>query len=92
MFESLEYLEQKHSLKILYILHENGEMCKGELSSKITVGTVSVQARISDLIDAGLIHERVDTVRPYKKHISLTEKGTQVAELIVRMNNLLQLP
>lgn len=92
MVNDLEYLEQKHSLKILKILYENGELCKGELSSMITVGTASVQSRIKDLVEAGLVDEVVDTVKPYKKHISLTEKGSEVAELVTRINDRLQSP
>lgn len=90
MVNDLEYLEQKHSLKILKILYDNGELCKGELSSMITVGTASVQSRIRDLVEVGLINEVVDTVKPYRKHISLTEKGEEVAKLIAQMDKLLQ--
>lgn len=90
MVSYLEYLEQKHSLKILKILYENGELCKGELSSMITIGTASVQSRIKDLVEAGLIDEVVDTVKPYRKHISLTEKGEKVAKLVTQIYDLLQ--
>lgn len=91
MVSDLEYLEQKHSLKILKILYENGELCKGELSSMITVGTASVQSRIKDLVEVGLVDEVVDTVKPYRKHISLTDKGEEIAKLVSQIDNLLQL-
>ena len=56
----------------------------------ITVGTASVQSRIRDLVEVGLINEVVDTVKPYRKHISLTKKGEEVAKLISQMDKLLQ--
>lgn len=85
----LEILEQKHSLKVLVILDDHGPMYKGELASKITVGTATVQARVQDLIDRGLVLEEPQPVKPFKKIISLTENGKTVATHLKAIESLL---
>lgn len=77
----IEVLEQKHAMKVLLLL-KGRRMFKGELASKITIGTASIQARVQDLIDLGLVLEEPQTVKPFKKILSLTEKGNEIAELI----------
>lgn len=85
---SLEILEQKHAMKILVHLLD-GDMYKGELTSKITVGSSSILSRVEDLVDNGLITEEVQKTRPFRKTLSLTEKGRSVAELIREIEGLL---
>lgn len=84
--EKLEILEQKHALKVLIILREK-EMFKGELASKITIGTASIQARVQDLVELGLIQEEPQSVKPFKKILSLTPKGREVADLVALIDS-----
>jgi len=84
----LEILEQKHALKVLVLL-SGKEMFKGELASKITIGTASIQARVQDLINLGLIREEHQSVKPFKKYLSLTEKGEEIAKLVREIESLL---
>lgn len=84
--EKLEILEQKHALKVLIILREK-EMFKGELASKITIGTASIQARVQDLVELGLIQEEPQPVKPFKKILSLTPKGREIADLVALIDS-----
>ena len=75
-------------MKVLLHLQE-GDMYKGELSSKITIGTAAIQSRIDDLIDLGLVNETPQTIKPFKKILSLTEKGQKIAKMIQEIDDLL---
>ena len=85
-YEKVEVLEQKHSLKILLILSD-GPLYKGELASKITIGTASVQARVEDLKSIGLVNEESLNVKPFKKIVSLTPEGEQIASYVKAIND-----
>lgn len=85
---ALEVLEQKHAMKVLAILLER-EMFKGELASKITIGTASIQARVDELVRLGLLEEEPQTVKPFRKIIRLTDKGREVAEMIEKIEEVL---
>ena len=84
----LEVLEQKHAMKVLVYLLEN-DMYKGELTSKITVGSASVQSRVAELVEKDLVREEMQKVKPFRKILSLTDKGRRVAELVKEIENLL---
>ncbi len=57
-------------------------MNKTELIESISVGASSVSNRIDELSEAGLLHVEEEEVPPFRKMVSLTETGRQVAELI----------
>lgn len=84
--QRLEILEQKHALKVLVLLREK-DMFKGELASKIIIGTASIQARVQDLVELGLISEEPQPVKPFKKILSLTEKGREIADLVAQIES-----
>ena len=84
----IEVLEKKHAMKLLLILMD-GDLMKGELASHVTVGTASVQARVADLVEAGLLTETSENVKPFRKMIGLTDKGREVAESIRHVEDLL---
>lgn len=86
--KELEVLEQKHAMKVLVYLLEN-DMYKRELTSKITVGSCSIQSRVEDLAEMELITEEVQKTKPFRKVLSLTDKGRKVAELVKEIENLL---
>ena len=82
-------LEQKHSLKILINLLEE-PLPKCQLASRITIGTGSVQSRIEDMVKAGLLTEDIQTVKPFKKIISLTPTGKKVALKLLEIKTILE--
>ena len=63
---------------------------KGELASQITIGTASVQSRVENLKQLGLLNEEEMKVKPFKKLISLTEKGSLVANHIKTIEEYLE--
>ena len=85
---NIDFLEKKHSMKLLYYLN-NGPMIKGELCSKVAVGTASAQDRIDDLIRFGLVTEETEKCKPFKKTIALTDKGKKIAAHIVSIEMIL---
>ena len=81
-YAGLEVLERKHAMKVLMSVYENGRMNKTELIESISVGASSVSARIDELSEAGLFHVEEEKVPPFRKMVSLTDMGEQIAELI----------
>ena len=75
-------LENTHTVKILMILNENGKMMKGDLARSIAKGTSTVQARVAELVDAGLLTETRETVKPFKIFVSLTPEGENIANML----------
>ncbi len=84
-YSELDILERKHSLKVLMVLRSCGPVNKSELTESITSGAGSVQVRIDDLKSSGLVEVREETVRPFRKMVSLTEKGRAVADLVAEI-------
>ena len=70
-------LENTHTVKILMILNENGKMMKGDLARSIAKGTSTVQARVAELVEAGLLTETREKV-----FVSLTPEGENVANML----------
>ncbi len=75
-------LENTHTVKILMILNENGQMMKGDLARSIAKGTSTVQARVEELVRAGLVIEVHEKVKPFKIFVSLTPEGENVANML----------
>lgn len=75
-------LENTHTVKILMILNENGPMMKGDLARSIAKGTSTVQARVEELVEAGLVVETRENVKPFKIFVDLTPEGENVANML----------
>ncbi len=69
-------------MKALLSVLEKGRMNKTELVESISVGASSVSSRIDELSEAGLFHVEEEEFPPFRKMVSLTDMGEQVAELI----------
>lgn len=80
--------ENTHAIKIILILRNEGPMVN-ELASKIAKGTSTVQARIADLIEMGLLTEKREPVKPFKKIVELTPKGRAASNLLFALEDLL---
>ena len=71
-------LLQRPSVRILLFLHEKGEVRYTELTKLITSrGTLSLN--LKELSEEGLTKRRVVTTKPIQAHYSLTDKGTEIA-------------
>ena len=74
-------LERPHALGILMALR-SGPRSKVALANLISTNFESVARRLRELADANLITERIETTGPRRKVISLTDRGSKVADLI----------
>ena len=71
-------LLQKPAVRILFFLHEKGEVRYADLTKLIASrGTLSVN--LKELSEEGLIQRRVVTTKPIQAHYSLTDEGTEIA-------------
>ena len=82
-------LEEKYAIRVLLALYHEGTMVKGDLYPLVASGKGTVHDRISGLIALGLIAEEQERAPPWRKRITLTERGLQVAELLDRADMLL---
>ncbi len=85
-YAELDVLERKHAMKALMVVREKGSMNKTELVESIASGASSVSTRIEELSEAGLFRIEEESVRPFRKLVSLTERGAEVAELTARIH------
>ena len=78
----IDVLENTHAIRILLVLRDNGSMVKGDLARSIAKGTATVQSRVADLVDSGLVTETRETTKPFRIYVELTPKGREVADLL----------
>lgn len=82
--------ENTHAVSIMLVLREEGPMVKGDLAHSMSKGTSTVQRRVEDLVEAGLVEERRETVRPFKRIVSLTAEGEAAADLLKQLDDLVR--
>ena len=78
----IDVLVNTHAIRILLVLRDKGSMVKGNLARAIAKGTATVQARVADLVDSGLVTETRETTKPFRIYVELTPKGREVADLL----------
>lgn len=83
-------LEVTHAVTVLLVLMDEGPMIKSVLSQKITTNNQSIQKRIKELVDNGLISETVEDEHPYRHRIELTPRGHAVAEHLAAIEEILR--
>lgn len=90
----LDHLEKESALKVLYSLKELGTQNKQALTSSVSPSTHPVRDRLrDDLEPLGLVNvEIVREGRRTEHFVSLTEKGEEIAELVVEIENILNRP
>jgi DNA-binding HxlR family transcriptional regulator len=72
------------SVKILLYLHEHSEVRYTDLTKLIASrGTLSLN--IKELEEEQLIQRRILTTKPIRAYYSLTEKGTEIASLLSKI-------
>jgi DNA-binding PadR family transcriptional regulator len=84
-----EFSKQAGALELLVILLEDGTLDKGEIVGKLKRSTTTVYNALRLLKKARLINEFEADSFPYRKDVSLTEKGRRVAEHLVEVEKIL---
>ncbi len=84
----LSKLEEKHVLTILYVLR-SGPMQKTILTDSVTNSSDTVKKRVDLLVDLGLVVEKKEVQRPFRKMVALTDKGRLIADLVTQINMLM---
>jgi predicted transcriptional regulator len=82
----LTIIEQR-ILKILF--KNNGKMTIRELHLKSRTSTTSINLTLINLERIGLVTENKEKNFPRRRFIILTEKGKKVAELLVKIDDVL---
>lgn len=65
-------------------------MIKGNLTAYLSTGSRAVADRVAELQAAGLIIEKREEQRPFRKFVEITPKGRQVAEHLAAIEEILQ--
>ncbi|MDH7509376.1 MAG: hypothetical protein QHH00_08330 [Methanomassiliicoccales archaeon] len=86
----LEILENTYALRILVVLKRKGPLFRSILYNLISKSTGAPRIRVDELIEAGLLEEKISTVPPFTKTVSLTEKGKKVAEKVAEIEEILR--
>jgi predicted transcriptional regulator len=81
--------EQDGILELLLILLKNGKLSKAEVVSALGRSSTTAYRCLAMLKKLDLITELEPTSFPYRKDVSLTEKGRRVAELLVQVEKIL---
>jgi DNA-binding HxlR family transcriptional regulator len=81
--------EQVGCLEILSVLFKDGTLSKSEITRNVKRSTVAIYHALKTLSDLQLIVEVEKVAFPYRKDVSLTEKGRRVAEHLVEVEKIL---
>ncbi|MBQ3685204.1 MAG: winged helix-turn-helix transcriptional regulator [Candidatus Methanomethylophilaceae archaeon] len=83
-------LENKYAISILLQLKDVDYLVKGDLARNLAKGSSTVQARISELVAAGLVTEKRESTKPFKIFVSLTPRGKTVANMLFAIEEFLR--
>ncbi|HXZ23744.1 MAG TPA: hypothetical protein VEH08_03320 [Methanomassiliicoccales archaeon] len=87
--DKLAYLEERHALRLLFCLYNNGRSQRSVLYSTISKTTTAPMKRVNELISMGLVKETIMESAPFAKNVELTENGRKVAKHIVEIEKIL---
>lgn len=84
-------LEERLAISVLLALHsEKKPMQKGILVSMLAKAAATVNYRVAELLEAGLITETREENRPFRKFVELTPRGREVAEHLAAIEGILE--
>jgi DNA-binding HxlR family transcriptional regulator len=86
--EKLAILEERHALRLLYFLYNNGRSQRSNLYGAISRTTTAPMKRVNELIALGLVKEIAMENAPFTKNVELTERGRQVAKHVVEIERI----
>lgn len=72
------YFEKTHAMAILLVLWD-GPCCVSELTDMVSNSSGSVNVRLDEMIEMGLVVIDRMNFKPFRKMVSLTPKGRKVA-------------
>lgn len=87
--DRLEYLEERHALKLLACLYQNGRSQRSSLYSAISKTTTAPMKRVNELIAIGLVKETILSGAPFTKNVELTENGKKIAKHVIEIQKIL---
>jgi uncharacterized protein YwgA len=87
----MQVLRRGKAIEILFAL-ENGPKHVRELQSEVGGSASTVEMRIQEFLDGGLIREKKFDCWPFRKELELSEKGKEVIRAITLQNSLLTPP
>lgn len=86
-----QILENRFSVSVLLALLEANEpMIKGVLTAQLSTGSRAVSDRVKELQEGGLVLERTEAERPFRKFVELTPRGRDVAEHLAAIEEILK--
>ncbi len=86
----LSRLEDTYTLRILATLLREGKVYRSVLYTMVSRSTTAPKLRVDALIKMGLVRQTENRFPPYSKTLELTEKGKKVAELVTRIEKILE--
>jgi len=86
--EKLAVLEERHALRLLCFLYNNGRSQRSSLYGAISRTTTAPMKRVNELIALGLVKETAMEYAPFTKNVELTERGRQVAKHVVEIERI----
>ena len=91
MTSKTSFLEKAGSTDILLILLTKKKMYISELKNELDKGSMStLNTRVRELKTLGLIEDKQEYIKgTHRKYIWLTEKGRNIAKLILKIEKLL---
>ncbi len=90
MYKS-QILEERLAISVLLALYSEGKpVQKGILVSMLAKAAATVNYRVTELLEAGLVTETKEDKRPFRKFVELTPRGRHVAEHLAAIEELLQ--
>jgi DNA-binding HxlR family transcriptional regulator len=87
--DKLEYLEERHALKLLACLYQNGRSQRSILYGAISKTTTAPMKRVNELIALGLVKETTLSGAPFTKNVELTELGRRIAKHVIEIQKIL---
>jgi DNA-binding HxlR family transcriptional regulator len=87
--DKLEYLEERHALKLLACLYLNGRSQRSNLYNAISKTTTAPMKRVNELIALGLVKETTLEGAPFTKNVELTDLGKKIAKHVIDIQKLL---
>ena len=87
--DRLASLEERHALRLLFTLYNNGRSHRSVLYSAISKTTTAPMKRVNELISIGLVRETIMESAPFAKNVELTENGKKIAKHIVDIERIL---
>jgi DNA-binding HxlR family transcriptional regulator len=87
--DKLDYLEERHALRLLACLYRNGKSQRSSLYSAISRTTTAPMKRVNELIALGLVKETILDGAPFTKNVELTENGKRIARHVIEIEKIL---